>query len=123
MGDRLLERRSAKGLVARLPPPFDGQVVERRLREVMRDDLRLGPCFNERLRRPAVQRLPAALEQALIGRVADQRVLEAIVRLGQGPLDKQKVGLGETLQRGLHNGLGDLGYSSKQPMSAGGAPL
>ena len=36
----------------------------------------------QNFRGKAVQRLPAALEQAVIGRVLDQRVLEAIVGLG-----------------------------------------
>ena len=35
--------------------------------------------------RSAVQRLPAALEQAVVGGVLDQRVLEAIVGLGGAP--------------------------------------
>ncbi len=39
----------------------------------------------------AVQRLATALEQALVGRVLDQRVLEAIGRLRAGALDEQEV--------------------------------
>ena len=41
MGDGLLEGRAAKGLVARLAPPFDGEVVEPRFGEMMGDDLGL----------------------------------------------------------------------------------
>ena len=46
----------------------------------------------------AVQRLPAALEQTVVGRVLDQRVLEAIVRLRRSALDKQQVGFGKPVQ-------------------------
>ena len=46
----------------------------------------------------AVQRLAAALEQAVVGRVLDQRVLEAIVGLGRRALDEQEVGVGEPIQ-------------------------
>jgi hypothetical protein len=46
----------------------------------------------------AVQRLPAALEEAVVSRVLDQRVLEAIVGLRRRALDKQEVGLGEPIQ-------------------------
>jgi hypothetical protein len=42
MGDRLLEGRAAQGLVARLAPPFDGEIIEPGLGEVMGDDFRLG---------------------------------------------------------------------------------
>ena len=46
----------------------------------------------------AVQRLAAALEQAVVGRVLDQRVLEAISGFGRRALDEQKVGVGEPFQ-------------------------
>ena len=105
MGDRFLEGRAAERLIARLAPPFDGEIVEAGLSEMMGEHFRLG-------RRPfglvaqvfggaAVQRLAAALEQALVGRVLDQRVLEAVVRLRSIALDEQDVGLGEPLQRCL----------------------
>ena len=42
MGDRLLERRAAQRLVARLAPPFDGEVVEAGLGEMMGDRFGLG---------------------------------------------------------------------------------
>ena len=44
MGDRLLEGRAAQRLVARLAPPFDREIVEAGLSEMMRDRLRLGRC-------------------------------------------------------------------------------
>jgi hypothetical protein len=37
MGDRLLEGRAAERLVARLAPPFDGEIVEAGLGEMMGD--------------------------------------------------------------------------------------
>ena len=42
VGDRLLERRAAKGLVARLAPPFDREIVETGLGEMMGDRFRFG---------------------------------------------------------------------------------
>ena len=85
MGDRLLEGRAAQGLVARLAPPFDREIVEAGLGEMMGDDFRLGRgalgLIAQDFGGAAVQRLAAALEQAVVGRVLDQRVLEAIVRL------------------------------------------
>ena len=89
MGDRLLECRAAQGLVAGLPPPFDREVVESGLGEMMRDELGLRLCALRVVAQDfggaAVQRLAAALEQALVGRVLDQRVLEAIGAVISGP--------------------------------------
>ena len=42
MGDRLLEGRAAQGLVARLAPPFDREIVEAGLGEMMGDRFGLG---------------------------------------------------------------------------------
>ena len=98
MGDRLLEGRAAQRLVAGLAPPFDGEVVEAGLCEMMGDRFGLGVRLAQRLGRAAVQRLTAALEQAVVGRVLDQRVLEAIVGLRRSALDKQEVGVGKPIQ-------------------------
>ena len=98
MGDRLLEGRAAQRLIARLAPPFDREVVEAGLAEMMGDRFRLGVGGAQRLGRAAVKRLSSALEQALVGRVLDQRVLEAIFSLRRSALDKQQVGFGEPLQ-------------------------
>ena len=57
-----------------------------------------------------MQRLAAALEQALVGRVLDQRVLEAVGRLAADALDDENVSLGEPVERGLQGGVGDPGY-------------
>src|SRR5208337_4648302 len=78
MGDRLLEGRAAQRLVARLAPPFDGEIVETGLGEMMGDRFGLGVRVAQRLGRAAVERLAAALEKALVGRILDQRVLETV---------------------------------------------
>ena len=108
MGDRLLESRAAKGLVARFAPPFDREVVEAGLREMMGDDFRLGRGAPELIAQnfggAAVQRLAAALEQAVVGRILDQRMLEAIVRLMARALGDEEVRAGEPVERGLEGG-------------------
>ena len=82
MGDGLVEGRAAKGLIARFSPPFDSELVEAGLGKMMRNDFWLGlralGLVAQDFRGGAVQRLATALEQALVGRVLDQRVLEAI---------------------------------------------
>ena len=61
-----------------------------------------------------MQRLPAALEQAIVGGVLDQRVLEAIVGSRRRALDKQEVGFGEPLQRRLQRRLVQFGDVTQQ---------
>jgi hypothetical protein len=68
---------------------------------MMGDCLRLGFAFDKRLCSATVQRLPAALEQALVGRVLDQRVLEAVGGGRRGAVDEQEVSFHELIQRGL----------------------
>jgi hypothetical protein len=113
LGDRLLEGRAAERLIACLAPPFDRKVVQPRLRQMMRDDFRLrrGALWNiaQNFGRTAVQHLAAALEQAVVGRVLDQRVLEAIVRPRRRPLDEKDIGTGEPLKRRLQRWLVDFG--------------
>ena len=117
MGDRLLEGRAAQRLVARLAPPFDREVVEAGLGEMMGDDFRLGRgalgLIAQDFRGAAVQRLAAALEQAVVGRVLDQRVLEAIVRLMARALGDEEVRAGEPVERGLEGGVVDLADSAQ----------
>src|SRR5580704_17553868 len=95
MGDRLLEGRAAQRLVARLAPPFDREVVEAGLREMMGDDFRPGRgalgLIAQDLGGAAVERLAAALEQAVVGGVLDQRMLEAIGRLMARALGDEEV--------------------------------
>ena len=71
----------------------------------MRDRLRFGRrVFAQDFGRPGMQPLAAALEEAVVGRVLDQRVFEAISSLRRSALDKQQVGFGKPLQRGLKSG-------------------
>jgi hypothetical protein len=109
MRDSFLERRAAERLIARSSPPFNRKVVEPGLREMMGDDFRLSCCplwiVAQQFTRAPVQRLPAALEQAIVGGVLDQGVLEALGRLRRRALDEQKVGIGEPVQRRLQRGL------------------
>src|SRR6202453_2214665 len=103
MGDRLPERRAAKGLVSRIPPPCDRGIVETGLGEMVGDDFWLGRrgrwLADQDLRRAAVQRLSTALEQAVVGYVLDQRMLEAIGRLSAGPFDEQEVRVDKPIER------------------------
>src|ERR1700691_3639431 len=105
MSDRLLEGRAAKRLVARSSPPFDGEVVEAGLGEMMCDDLRFGRgalrVVAQDFGGAAVERPAAALEQAVVGRVLDQRMLEAIARLAAGALGDKEVPFGEPVERGV----------------------
>ena len=102
MGYRLLEGRAAQRLVAGLAPPLDRLIVEAGLREMMGDRFGFGRrAFAQDFRRAAMERLTAALQQAVIGGVLDQRVLEAVGRLRSIALDEQNVGLGEPVERGL----------------------
>ena len=78
MGDRLLEGGPAKRLVARLAPPFDGEIVETGLGEMMGDRFGLGVGGDQRVGGATVQRLAAALEQAVVRGVADKGVLEPV---------------------------------------------
>ena len=101
MGDRFLKGRAAERLVAGLAPPFDGEIVETGLGEMMGDRFGLGVRVDQRVSGAAVKRLAAALEQALVGRVLDQRVLEAVGGGRRGAVDEQEVGFREPIQRGL----------------------
>ena len=59
MGDRLLEGRAAQGLIARLAPPFDGEIVETGLGEMMGDRFGLGRAFGCRATTSAARRCSA----------------------------------------------------------------
>ena len=119
MRDSFLERRAAQSLVARSSPPFNRRVVEPGLGEMMGNDLGLSRralwIVAQQFRGTAVQRLPAALEQAVVGGVLDQRMLEAIGSLRRRALDKQEVGVGEPVQRHLQRGLVEFGHVTQQP--------
>ncbi len=105
MGDRLLEGGAAQGLVAGLAPPFDGEFVEAGLGEMMGDDFRFGRralrLIAQDFGRASMQRLAATLEQAVVGGVLDQRVLEAISRRMARALGDEEVRFGQPVERGL----------------------
>ena len=109
MGDRLLEGRAAKSLVSRLAPPFDGVLIEARLCEMMGDDFRLASralrVVAQDFGGPSVQRLAAALKQAVVGRILNQRVLEAIARLMARAVGDKEVRAGEPIERRLERGV------------------
>ena len=113
MGDRFLEGRAAKGLVARFAPPFDREVIEACRGEVMGDCLRLGcgalGLIAQDFGGAAVQRLAAALEQAVVGGVLDQRVLEAVVRRRRRALDEKDIRMGKPLKCPLQRWLVHFG--------------
>ena len=118
MGDCLLERQATQRLIARLAPPFNGEVVQPGLGEMMGDDFGLS-CGALRLTAQEfggseVQRLAAALEQAVVGGVLDQRVLETVSRLRSMALDEQNVGLGKPLQCRLQRAFVEAGHGLEQ---------
>ena len=82
---------------------------------MMGDRLGLGRCaFAQDFGSPGMQRLTAALEQAVVGGILDQRVLEAVGRLRSIALDEQNVGLGEPLQRRLQRAFVEASHGLEQ---------
>src|SRR6516164_9427026 len=116
MRDSFLEGRTTQRLIARLAPPFDREIVEARFGEMMGDRLRLRAAFAQDFRGAAVQRLAAALEQAFISGVLDQRVLEAISRLRRGAFNEKEIDVGKALESGSESGVVDLCDGSQQRM-------
>ena len=69
-------------------PVVDGLLGETPLREMVRQELRLGlgrlrEVSFKHLRDASMQLLAPGLEQRLVGRVLDEGVLEAVARLGR----------------------------------------
>ena len=89
-GNRLAEmcdclgiRRAFQRVLAGLAPPLEGHRVQPRFSEVICQDFRLGPGDDRKLvaqdfANVLMEQLPAALEQALVGRFLNERMLEAI---------------------------------------------
>ena len=106
VGNRLLEGGAAERLIARLAPPFDREVVEPGLCEVMRDHLRLRRRgVAQDLRCAAMQRPATAPKEAIVSCVLDQCMLETVVGLRRDAVDKQDVRLREPLERRLQSRL------------------
>jgi hypothetical protein len=61
-----------------------------------------------------MQVLATAPEEALISRILDQRVLEAVVGLRERALDKQEVSFGKPIQRRLQRALVEASHGSEQ---------
>jgi hypothetical protein len=81
--DRFLESGTMQRLVAGFAPPFDGRVGQTRLREVMRQHFRLGrrsvrEAIAQNLGDAPMEHLPPTLEKIFVGRILNERVLEAI---------------------------------------------
>ena len=96
MRHRLLEGRTPQRLLARIAPPVDRQIPGAGRGEVAGDRLRLQLRGDERQGRAPVQRLTPASEQAVVGGVLNQRMLEAIGRLRRNAVDKENVGVDES---------------------------
>jgi hypothetical protein len=116
MRDRLGECRAAQSLIARLALPLDREVVESGFSEVMGDGLWLGAAIAEEFRGAAMQRLSAALQEAFVGRVLDQRMLEAIGRLRRGARCEEDIRLGEPIQCCLQRRLIPSSDVAQQPI-------
>ena len=100
MGDRLLVGRAAQRALARLAPPLDREVVEPGLGKMMGDRLGFVVSLDERLRRAPVERLAAALQEAVVRRSPES----AQTRNGRSPrdaLDEEKVRVQEAAQSDL----------------------
>src|SRR5262249_28082289 len=100
------KRGSRQGALSGFAPPFDSTIRQPCLREVMREQLRLGcssgwKLIAENFARTAMQRLATALEQVLIGRILDQRVFKAVVGFRWKALYQEYVGLSQPLKRRL----------------------
>src|SRR6516162_5731396 len=82
MRDRFLVGRTMQRLIARPSPPFNRKFVEPSFGEVTRENFgrraRVVLLIQEDFAGAAVERPAAALRQAVVGRVLDQRVLKAI---------------------------------------------
>jgi hypothetical protein len=61
-----------------------------------------------------MQVLATAPEEALISRILDQRVLDAVVGLRERTLDKQEVSFGKPIQRRLQRALVEASHGSEQ---------
>ena len=83
MRDRFLVGRTAQRLIARPSPPFNRKFIEPSFGEMPRENFgrraRVFLLMQEDFAGAAVERPAAALKQAVVGRILDQRVLEAII--------------------------------------------
>jgi hypothetical protein len=85
----------------------------------MREQLRLGrggigKPIAQNLSRAAVQSLPTALEQVLISRILNERMLKAVFRFGREALHQEYVCLSQPFQRCLQCFVLHLGNSANE---------
>ena len=103
MRDRFLEGGAAERLVAGLAPPFDGGIGQAGLSKVMRQHFGLsrrlvGKAIAQSLRYAAMQDLAPALQEILVSRVLNERMLEAVIAFGQHAFHQHDVGVGKLFQ-------------------------
>ena len=96
--------RALQCLLAGLAPPFQGCSAQPRFSEMECQDFRLGLGDDRKLVAQNVadvlmQQLPAALEQTLVSRFLNERMLEAVGRFRRRPAAHQQFGLFELRQR------------------------
>ena len=112
MRDRLGERRAAQSLIAGLAPIFDRLFGQAALCEVMRQHFglrrrALRELISQRFGGATMQCLTAALQQILVSRVLDQRVLEAISASGGRPSTK-RMSASASLSRASRSGASSM---------------
>src|SRR5258708_7614908 len=100
------KRGSRERALSRRAPPFDSGFGQPCLREVMREQLRLGCSSGGKLIAQnftcaAVQSQTAALEQVLVSRVLNERMFEAVFGFRRKALHQEYVGLCQPFQRRL----------------------
>ena len=84
---------------------------------MMREHLRLRRGRGQQhLGGAVVQRLTAALQEAVVGCVLDQRVLEAIARVRRDAFDEQELRVGEPVERGAQRRLVEARHCLQQPV-------
>ena len=110
MRDRLLKGRAAKREIARLAPVFNRGLGEARLGEVMGDQFRFSlddtrEFFAQGFGDAPMQDLPPAPQQAFVGRVLHERVLEAVACFGRGSVAKHQLGFLQFRQSACQRGL------------------
>ena len=103
MGNAFNECRALQGSLSRFGPPLIAASIQTRVCKVMRQQFRFGCSVGgelvaKDLAHAAVQNLAPALEQILISRILNERVLEAIIGSRREALHQQDVGFGEPLQ-------------------------
>ena len=74
----------------------------------------LGKLLLQRLRDAGVELLAAGLEQRAVGGVLDQRVLEAVGRIGRGAAAEDQLGGDQLVERGLQLRLRPVGDRGEQ---------